>query len=519
MKINRCFLNKIIFLLIIFSFSFFYLIQGYKIGINEHIFDEGLVLTGAQRVIDGEVIYRDFWALYPPGIFYFVAAAFKVLGTHILSERILTTIIYALLAVSAFFLLNQAIPYLLGITTYLILTMFLSHNLFYAYPTPYAILFSILSLMALNRYFIKRRSVWLFLCALSLSLVAFFRQDTGFYTLISILIVYFYHEVLIDKNHTKELLRIALKLFLMFSVITSAFFAYFIIKVPFNRIVDDLIIYPLKIYPQVRALPYLSGKDFIRYVPMLFFALTIWILLRKRGIVNISKENFSSVIFCQLMQFFTYLGIARWDKYHLFSPIFYSILLFGYASYEFIPKNKKSFKYILFIGIGVFFIIYTSTLSSFFGRLVKLDNCRLTLPRSHGCLDCSSLILSQQKAIRYIQSITEPGEKIFCGNDRHDRIIINDILIYFLVERKSATAYHELAVGIVTVPSVQREIISDIIRNNVRCIVLANVSKIKNEPNKSSVSSGVFYLDRFIKNNYKPINKIGPYLILWRSYN
>src|SRR5215210_3639635 len=53
-----------------------------------NIYDEGLILFGAQRVLNGEIPYRDFWGLYGPGQFYAVAALFKLAGPSIWIEQL-----------------------------------------------------------------------------------------------------------------------------------------------------------------------------------------------------------------------------------------------------------------------------------------------------------------------------------------------------------------------------------------------------------------------------------------------
>src|SRR6185312_9484979 len=42
--------------------------------------DEGIVLQGAERILRGEVPYRDFFSFYTPGSFYLVAGLFKIFG-------------------------------------------------------------------------------------------------------------------------------------------------------------------------------------------------------------------------------------------------------------------------------------------------------------------------------------------------------------------------------------------------------------------------------------------------------
>src|SRR4029077_11939924 len=49
--------------------------------------DEGIVLEGAQRVLRGEVLYRDFFSYLTPGSYYFLALLFKVFGRSFLVAR------------------------------------------------------------------------------------------------------------------------------------------------------------------------------------------------------------------------------------------------------------------------------------------------------------------------------------------------------------------------------------------------------------------------------------------------
>ncbi len=49
--------------------------------------DEGVSLQGAQRVLQGQVLYRDFFAFFTPGSYYWDALLFKVFGSTILVPR------------------------------------------------------------------------------------------------------------------------------------------------------------------------------------------------------------------------------------------------------------------------------------------------------------------------------------------------------------------------------------------------------------------------------------------------
>ena len=55
-------------------------------GLN--LYDEGIILAGSLRVMNGEVPYRDFWAMYPPGNFYINAWLFSLFGEQAYWNRL-----------------------------------------------------------------------------------------------------------------------------------------------------------------------------------------------------------------------------------------------------------------------------------------------------------------------------------------------------------------------------------------------------------------------------------------------
>src|SRR5437763_6354744 len=66
--------------------------------------DEGIVLQGAQRILHGQVPYRDFFTFLTPGSFYLHALMFKVFGNSFLVARttlaccgaLISTLVYLL---------------------------------------------------------------------------------------------------------------------------------------------------------------------------------------------------------------------------------------------------------------------------------------------------------------------------------------------------------------------------------------------------------------------------------------
>ncbi len=68
------------------------------------LYDEGVILFGGRRVMDGDLIYRDFYSNYGPGQFYTLAALFKLLSPSILVERLWDDLVRSL-SVAGIFLI------------------------------------------------------------------------------------------------------------------------------------------------------------------------------------------------------------------------------------------------------------------------------------------------------------------------------------------------------------------------------------------------------------------------------
>ena len=71
--------------LVIFALSFLYLCIFRRFCWVDP--DEGVILQGAQRILDGQVLYRDFFSFFTPGSYYFYALLFRILGDSYLAAH------------------------------------------------------------------------------------------------------------------------------------------------------------------------------------------------------------------------------------------------------------------------------------------------------------------------------------------------------------------------------------------------------------------------------------------------
>jgi hypothetical protein len=118
------------------------------------------------------------------------------------------------------------------------------------------------------------------------------------------------------------------------------------------------------------------------------------------------------------------------------------------------------------------------------------------------------------EAIRYIHQHTAPDDPIFIGLPRHDKIFVNDVTLYFQMDRPVATKWHQFDPGLQTSLPIQREMIGELQRVRPRFVVITSIWNGMNEPNDSSVSSGVTLLDDYIRQSYEPAATFGFHTIL-----
>lgn len=70
-------------------------------------FDEGMALQGAQRILHGQVLYRDFFSFYTPGSYYWLALLFKVFGSSIVVGRAALMVYGGVLSVLTYLLARR----------------------------------------------------------------------------------------------------------------------------------------------------------------------------------------------------------------------------------------------------------------------------------------------------------------------------------------------------------------------------------------------------------------------------
>lgn len=527
---NNTFIEiSLISLLFIISFSC--LLYRYQyLDYKTYTYDEGIIVYGANRILNGDIPYKDFWTLYAPGIFYTIAAIFKIFGTSIKSERLFSITILSLTICAAYFFIRKLYSKIPAFFTSALLIICLRFYIVFNRPAQIALLFFVLCCISFFNFLTSNQKIWLFICGILSGIITIFRQDFGFFCFISLFIAIFFHRLNYylnipkDKKSILAIFNAEMSVCLGILLIIFPFMAYLIFNSALIDFIKDAVIFPLSTYPKVRDLPFprLQLDNLIFYFPILVFSLTgfsihlyfknkdnrLWgiffLLLFSLGIFFYSSlradiEHFIPTLFLTIVLVFIILNKSLKNRFNLDKNNIQRIITHIFAS-----------------SIIILFIVPS---------LIKFNNLPpeqtsknkliYTCDRGRGMyFDNSEFSHSQNQAIQYIQKNTKQNEKIFVGNSRHDKLIYNNIMFYFFSERDCATKYHELHPGLITTKEAQKEIINEFKQIYVPYVILWAGAEKMNEPNASSKSNGVLDFDNFIKKNYEIEKKFGSYIIL-----
>lgn len=515
----------------IFVLSFFYLLTGYQFSLEEGRFDEGLAVYGATRILSGDIPYKDFWTLYAPGQFYFLAGIFRLFGTSVVTERMTTVAVEALLACLAYLVARKFTSSKAALTVWLLTLAWLRVKMPYSCPMTTALLFCMPACLGISNFIFTQRLKWLVLSGIFAGITTLFRQDIGAYLCISTSVTIL---ALISSgsgtdnkgllSRVKESIAANAAYYSGVAVIIAPLVFYFISERAFSDLISNTVVFPIKTYPAVRHLPFpaLKANTAVFYLPLLIFLMAVIHLVfhGKRGGAKRQKEWF--VLFCLILGigFFNYTRV-RSDIRHLLPTMIPAIMLFGLLLSGFTDnlghRRKSAVKAMVNIAALILLVVSVAPKAKILFLHMREPAAELRLPRARGCYDETGASQDQQAAIQYIRDRTDPGERIFVGNLRHDRIGDNDIMFYFLSERHSATRYHELHPGLATTKKIQERIISQIKKSDTRYIVRWTGDENRIEPNKSNVSSGITELDDFIRRYFKTVKRFDSYVILYRG--
>jgi hypothetical protein len=498
-----------------------------------NFYDEGFAVTGASRVLRGEAPYKDFWAIYPPGQFYAIAASFKLFGENLAASRTYDTLGRFLTVVAVFLIARRVTHSWLAYVAAGVTAVFLAAATFYSYAVFPALCLGYWAIFAwlagAGAGSTSRR--WLAGSGVLLGLAALVRWDIGAYAAVAIGVGRLI-QFSLQGRFPRSLLE-ALKKLLWIAVpaliVAGLGYTAVILRSGLGVVFDQVFSFPALRLHDLRWVSYppLSGPDFrgrdewLRfYLPILTFAVG-GLLFLWRGVTSAQARQSAAkdgaapaalalVIFGALC---FNQALSRYDLIHV-TPASIAALLVAFA----VAGQAKGFfqaRWVLIVGAALSIVL---TWLYFFPSAKTLREYTANWEpwRCHSEIAkaaCVALDPNQAQAVEYIQANTRPGTPLYAGNTVHDKIFANDAGFYFLADRPPATRYHELHPGVVTSQPVQAEMTASLEHNQPPYIVEYAMWE-SDEPNASAKSFGVHVLDEYIAAHYTLVNQYGPYVIL-----
>lgn len=513
-------------------------------------FDEGFIASGAMMVLRGWLPVRDLFVIYGPGQFYTVAALYHVFGEDLAVSRAMHVLLLALwaavAAVSAFTLSRQSI----GVAAVAALAFtfgaaFANPNA--TYPAIPAALLLVASTWGLARWFAARSASPLLAASLMVGIAALYRWDFGVFGFFSLAMTV----LVVHANARSTRRQAALDLVLLagpFALVIAAGFGPLLYAGGWQRWLDEVPLFMIREFAKWRALSLVEptlvriaeswaagdGLGLARAGFRLLFAGTPFLLITMAGVRLLSRARRGAnalqladvlalatalLALCLLNQM--RVRATLWQGFPAFAV---SLPLLGYLLQGAAIRGRLSRRHARAVGLAVsvlvlvllpFYLIKDGVRDGLTGKWVQLH-----LPRANGTqiprwLDKRGEWLVYPEMVEFIRANTAPDEPIFSGVQDTSRLVLNDALLYFIVDRPSATRWIEMEPGLTNTLAGQRELIEVLERSKVRVLVLWN--KLSTEPNATSRSNGVHLFDAFVRANYAVARQFGDYLVMVRT--
>lgn len=471
-------INNKIFILVICIFAFIKSSFFSLFGLN--LFDDGESLHNGLRLLNGDVLYRDIWAIFPPADDYFPALILKIFGNSIVYFHLVESLVFILLLITLIQLLKKFLKlnskYILLFCIVLIFSSLYVHLLF-------LYLFFFVALLLTLEFWFSRRLNLFFFAGVSIGIGALFRHDTALITATAILI-----SLLLSTLFFKDKLSFK-KLFLSICIFLSGIF---IITSPVilwlyrNGTLNDFLYLGFIKAPQISSilspgfhplrilfLP-LTYSNIYQIFGLFFYPFYFFIYIFTGGILfyrlikNISLDNqsFPLLLILSFGVLMVPYGTSVIELGHLVKAGIPALILGIYFMQ--IGINRRLFGKYCYLFLGPFIIFLLGNIISSVWW-INFNNTRIDFKQGlvfvnskfvPGSTHPTAKTLIQ--TVKFIKENTTDKDYIFAAPYH--------AMIYFLTERKAPSKFDNFAAGFVSANE-EEEIIRSIQVNNVNYAV------------------------------------------------
>jgi hypothetical protein len=501
-----------------------------------NIFDEGIILSDAMRTLHGEIVHRDFYSSYGPAQYYVVAAIFHIFGMKFMAARLYDLALRAAILTMLFYIIRRQCSLVITLIFTAVGGLWLLGIGAYLYPIFPCMLLSLISSYLVTR--VDGRPALSIVAGVCTGLTALFRYDVGFFVLIAHLASIF--AIMTLSDHRKTGVRRALLVAAAYGTGTALVFVpaavLFLVVSPIDNFLADIVKYSTKYYAAMRGLPF-PGLHQIRAMPpdaavyLPFIAAgsaLVYLILFSRSCISMVKEDRTTaylIAFGSTTAMLFLKGIVRVSALHMLLAIVPALVVFAVLVEQW-WRHGNGARFVAAFALLVVLLPAAVAAERELRASIAVKDRSIAgwLALQAGLISFSTDIEpcdfgpasgiakfspDYSRAANYLAAHTRPDERIFAALDRHDKIFVNPVGLYFAAGRLPGTHWQQFDPGLQTRADIQGEIIGDLKRNRVRWVVRDASFDDVNEPNGSAKSSGITLLDRYLDANYRLVASSG----------
>ena len=491
------------------------------------IFDEGILLTGSNLILGGQVPYRDFYTLYPPGVFLIIAGLWKVFGISGMIPRLFGVFLHLLTGLLAGRIAGRIAGHSFSWLACGLVLLWTSVMGVGPYASVAAMAMAFVAIELFLSVRRRKQDAWFFPCGFALGAVGCLRHDLFIYFCLALagasVIWIIESRARLDPTFWRRAGWIALGVTIPLVLVWIPIAARAGVGVMANDLCFDQVRYSL---PAVRQpMPSLFST-----VPSTRFSLPIPAFLTSLfpGAVTLALLGpvfaIVSLVFGRRLHIedraalwttgalalvpLTHM-LTRLDQSHAILALSPALIL-GIGLAETLARQPVIWWRRLLIVIAALLLFACPAR----GILYHLKLEDWSLPPIKGRLSGLRADWDQSATLAFITQNTQPGEGIFIGNEQHQRNLANDVSLYYLSDRPGVTRYAEFD-PIVARLEVQQQMVNDLEAKQVRIAVL-----MKGQENAEPTARpplGARWLDDYLKKNFETVGGDNHYLWLRRK--
>lgn len=469
---------------------FFILFYFYTHGFIPH--DEGWIINPAQRIVEGDIPYRDFHYIYTPGVAYLNALAFSIFGISIFTSRMLTLgiallTVFLIYKISLF--INEKRYYsLLPIGIYL---SWGPMHINFAWPIIYTLFGGLLCCYLLLLARDKKFVYLFFLAGVSAGMTLLFKQNFGVALFCNSIVFFFF------SNGVRKL-RYILSFIGGVIMLPLLMCGYFLMSHAFIPFIHDMYFFMIEemIIKGIQTTPFIYPDSwYMQILKTSFYMLPLFVSVFaiKIGII----KNKSNLFLSGLCFWYYILGIRPTTDYVHLTGL---MALTGIPFLQLFVCATKYYQRIILI-TGAILLILLGSYLSLFRNYYRWDT---PLVYQNNFVADSRVRISTDQI--YMRVIPEVSEYIKTSTAHNEPIFIYSFSpsFYVIANRKNPTKFIFAPPQLLSL-SDQKEIIEDLKRYNVRLILTDT-----NLREDSSV------LSKFIQKTYNEAKHSNNYTI-WKN--